>query len=107
MSSLKKLKPLNDRILFTFLQDTRGNQFRETTKFGLQIIEDKDKQMKTPRWGVVISVGEDVSSEITEGLYVLIDPLGWTLNVEFENEKFWNTSEERVIAVTTERPTGL
>ena len=104
MSALKKLQPINDRIIFTFLQDTRGNIFRETTKSGLQIIENSDKQLKNARWGKVVSVGAEVSSEIYPDLFILLDPLGWTLHVEFENEKFWNTSESKILAITTELP---
>lgn len=104
MSALKKLKPINDRIIFVFLQNIEGSQFQETTKSGIQIIESKDKQLKGARWGKVISVGENVSSEIYEGLYILIEPLSWTLHVEFQREKFWNTSEDRILAVSTESP---
>jgi len=104
MSTLEKLKPINDRVLFTFLQDTSGNQFRETTRYGLQIIESKEKQLNAPRWAKVVSVGEEVSSEIYPGLYILIENLGWTLSVVYKDAKFWNTSEEKIIAVSTELP---
>lgn len=103
--SLKNLKALNDKIIFKFVQDTAGNMFRETTKSGITVMENKEKQLQAPRWGVVVTVGKDVSAEIYEGLYILVEPLMWTLHLEYDSEKFWVTSEPKVLAVSDTEPT--
>lgn len=107
MKALKKLKVLHDKILFKFLQDTTGNMFHEKTKFGFSIIENKDKQLKSPRWAQVIKAGKDVSEDIYPKLYILIEPLMWTTHIEYEGEKIWLTTEEKVIAVSDEIPIAI
>lgn len=99
-----ELRPLNNKIIFTFTQDTTGNMFREQTKFGIAIIENKDKQLKSARWGKVMQVGKTVSEEIAIGQYILIEPLMWTTHLEHDGVKFWVTSEEKVLAVADEAP---
>ena len=103
-SSLNKIKALNDRIIFKFVQETVGGKFEEKTKSGFLIIEGADKQLKAPRWGQVYKIGRDVSSDITPGMYILIENLMWTEHVVFEGEKLWTTSEEKVLAVSDEMP---
>lgn len=105
MSSLNKLRALNKQIIFTFLQDTSGNYFHETTKTGLVLLENKDKQLKPARWGKVERIGKDVSSEIKIGDFILIEPLMWTTHLAFEGEKFWVTSEDKVMCVSEENIT--
>lgn len=104
MSSLKKLRALNDRIIFQFLQDTSGRMFHEKTKHGIIVAETADKQLSAPRWAKVINVGKDVSNEVKPGMYILIENLMWTTHTEFAWEKFWNTSEEKILCVSDENP---
>lgn len=101
-STLNKLKALNDRIIFKFVQETVGGKFVEKTKSNFVIIEGADKQLKAPRWGIAYKVGKDVSEDIKEGTYILIENLMWTEHVVFEGEKMWTTAEEKVIAVSDE-----
>lgn len=102
---MHKLKVLNNSILFEFIQQTINGQFSETTSFGLAIIESKDKQLKTPRWGKVLSVGSKVKeTDIQEGTYILVEPLMWTTNLEFEGSKVWRTTEDKVLAISTVNP---
>jgi len=104
ISSLSKLRALNDTIIFVFVQDTAGNMFHEQTKSGIAYIENKDKQLKSARWGKVVKTGKDVSSEIANGQYVLIEPLMWTTHMAHEGEKFWVTSEDKILAIAEENP---
>lgn len=103
-SGLVELRPLHDRIVFTFLQDTTGGMFHEQTKFGIAIVENKDKQLKVARWGKVVSIGKGVSEEISIGQYILIEPLGWTTHELYEGNKFWITGESKILAVSDEKP---
>ena len=106
-SSLNKLKAINDRIIFKFVQDTTGNMFHEKTKSGFIIIEKADKQLKTARWCQVYKIGKEVSEEIYPGLYILVENLMWTQHLLFEGEKFWTTTEEKVLAVSDELPIAV
>lgn len=106
-SSLNKLKALNDRIIFKFVQDTTGNMFHEKTKSGFVVIEKADKQLKSARWAQVYKFGKDVSTEIYPGIYILVENLMWTQQVTFEGEKLWTTTEEKVLAVSDELPIAV
>jgi co-chaperonin GroES (HSP10) len=104
MSSVTRLRALNDRIIFQFLQDTTGNMFHEKTKHGIIVAENANKQLSAPRWAKVISVGKDVSNEIKSGMYILIENLMWTNHTDFEWEKFWVTSEEKILLISDDNP---
>lgn len=100
MSSLENLRALNNQIIFVFTEDTTGNAFHTKTKFGIEIVEDRSRQMNKARWGKVVKVGKNVSSDITPGLYVLVEALQWTTHHMFEGEKFWVTTEEKCLVAS-------
>jgi co-chaperonin GroES (HSP10) len=104
MSSLNKLRAIKNSIIFTFVEDISAGMFHSTTKSGLAIVEAKDKQLKVPRWGKVVKIGPEVSDEVKEGTYILVEPLMWTTNTEFEGEKFWVTNESKIFAVADFNP---
>ncbi len=105
---MNKLKAINDSILFQFVEKIIGNKFQETTSSGFIIMENEDKQLKSARWGKVLSVGNNVKSEdIVVDEYVLIEPLMWTTHLMFNNEKIWRTSESKILATSTECPLTL
>jgi co-chaperonin GroES (HSP10) len=105
--ALKDLKALNNKIIFQFLQDTTGGQFHETTRHGIVIMENNDKQLNVSRWAKVVKAGPRVSEDISVGDYVLIEALQWTTHIIWNREKFWMTTDEKIMAVSDVKPDGL
>lgn len=96
------LRPLNHSILFKFLDETTGKEgrFSERTRSGL-VIPTLQQTQKGERWGQVIAVGPDAVG-VAEGDYILIEPLMWTVNGQFEGQKIWKTNADKVMAVSNE-----
>lgn len=103
---LHKLKALNSRIIFQFLDEVQGNKFNEYAREGLLLVKHRHNQLNKPRWAKVISVGKEVKN-VKSGHYIFIENLGWTLRSEINGELFWNTMESKVLLVTEEPPTNL
>lgn len=99
------LKPLNDSIIFQFLQDVVGRQFNQTTKTGIQIVEAKDKQVKEARWGKVVAIGKDVSEDdVKIGDFIYIAPLMWTNSLKYQGQYYWRTNLKSVLSTSSEDP---
>lgn len=98
-----KLRPLLNNIIFHFedeLATANGiKQFRETTSWGFDLRSNFDSNVKSPRWGIVVATGPDVSEEIKEGMAILIEPLKWTEGVQLEGQHYWMTNEDQILAV--------
>ena len=100
-----KLLPLGNKFTFTFVDkvvvrtddNKRRTQFEETTESGFTI-SSYDESTKTPRWGVVVDTGPDVS-EFEQGDKVLIDALQWSDALEFDGENIWYSDVSQVLAV--------
>lgn len=92
-------------IAFKFLQDVELGKFHTRTESGIIVKEDEDKQMSEPRWGIALSVGDEVT-DVKEGDYILITPLRWTTELEIDDysEKFWITDEKEVMLISDEKP---
>jgi hypothetical protein len=101
----KKLRCPKTRVLFQFLQNTGKNGFVQSTDWGFEIKRETET-VTAPRWAEVKVVGKDVKA-VKPGDFILIEPMMWTLSFEFEKEKYWATAEEKLIAVSAERPTGI
>lgn len=99
-----RLRCQKTRILFQFVENTRTGSFNNTTDWGFEIkkpVED----IKAPRWAKVLVVGKDVKA-VKPGQYVLVEPMMWTNAFTYENEKYWATAEEKLIAMSEVLPTG-
>ena len=106
---LDKVKPINTKILFQFVEDIGNHAFQSKSAGGIHLIEDRSNQVNKDRWGKVLKVGPDVdTSLVAEGEYILIEALGWTnamkLDSTHDAEKFWFTDFEKVICVSEENP---
>lgn len=102
----EKLYPLFDSIIFKFCMDLTKSTFRPTTKSGIIISDVSDYEEHTrPQWGEILACGPDVSDEIRNATYVLLEAYGWTnrvrLNGPFGN-CFWKSEERLVMAVSDE-----
>jgi co-chaperonin GroES (HSP10) len=94
------LRPIGDSIIFIFEDDVDEKGFTNKTSGGL-IYKSFDVDVKSPRWGKVISVGDKVE-EIQPGMTVLIEPLRWTDGFKHEDVKYWKTVEKEIMAIREE-----
>jgi len=97
------LRALRNGIVFQFEELTNKSnkgQFKETSAGGIYLGESFDESAKKARWCTVISVGDEVIDEgIVPGARILVDALKWTHGFTVEDEKFWKTDEDNVLAV--------
>lgn len=100
------LRVLRNNILFQFEEDStyfvdkkvKQKGFREVTPAGI-IVVNQQKNADTARWGVVVTLGPDVTDEIKIGSRIFIEKLMWTNGVTFEREEYWMTNEDKVLCV--------
>ena len=93
------------RILFQFIDSARDGSFNNKTDWGFEIKKPTD-DIKTPRWAEVQVVGKDVTA-VKPGQFILIEPMMWTLSFTHEGSKYWATAEDKLIAMSEARPSGI
>lgn len=98
-----ELRPLNNTVLFKFLDDTsaKGGRFAERTKSSIIIPVLDSVQKTTNRWGRVVAVGPKVDG-LEPGDFILIQALQWTFGAEYDDQKVWKTNPDQVIVVTND-----
>jgi co-chaperonin GroES (HSP10) len=97
------LKPIRKNIIFQFCDPVGSINFIPQTKSGIILTDNHQyKEAHTVKWGRLVSCGPEVSSEISESKYILIEPGKWTENFKLDGEKFWKTEEDFILAVTNE-----
>lgn len=91
-------------IIFQFVDEVSNGTIRDTkSSGGIILAGSQTDQQRRPRWGKVIGKGDKVSHEIVVGEYILIEPLMWTKGFTFDSDvKYWRTSDEKVMAVSSE-----
>lgn len=99
------MKAISKQIIFTFFQDVSNRAFENSTDWGF-VIRNPTEDVKIARWGKALSVGNLVT-KVKEGDYILIEPLMWTPHYEYEGNRYWNTSEDKVVAVHKLEPKGI
>jgi len=99
---MQNLRPLNNSVLFKFLDETSGAQgsFSERTRSGLYVPKLKNTQ-KGERWGEVLAVGPTADG-VAVGDYILIEPLMWTMGEKFEDIKIWKTNTDVIMAISND-----
>jgi len=103
---MTSLIPIKNSIIFQFEDKTvrktdmgrTRNQFAETTEWGFEI-SSYDESTKTPRWGRVKFIGNEVFEDIKIDSRVLIEALQWTEGFFFENERYWKTNDTKVLII--------
>lgn len=88
---------LQDSILFQFLDEVGKTTFNNKTESGI-IYKSFDHDTKTARWAKAVSVGPLVKYVKVDD-EILITPLRWTSHIEYNDQKYWKTIEEEVLAV--------
>ena len=100
------IRAIRDHIIFQFedaivKKSDHGNsrsQFSETTDWGFEV-SNYDEGAKSPRWGIVVSVGKEVAADIQVGSRILVEALQWTEAIELEGNSYWRTDEMKVMAL--------
>ena len=102
------ITPLYDNIIFQFLNDRNSTigLFKEVTESGFEIVANSDDSAKISRWGKVISVGKDVL-DVKQHDYILIEKLMWTEASQYNGSSYWKTNEDKVLAISDEKPKSL
>ena len=96
------LRALRNGIIFQFEEVTTSNrgQFQETTKSGIYLAPSFDESAKKARWGIVFFVGNEIiDKSIVPGARIFIEALKWTKRFKVDDENFWKTDEDNVLAV--------
>lgn len=100
MITIENIRPIQNHIIFQFLDETAGGVFtRKSTSGIIQVSSIKDQQ--GPRFGKVLKVGPEVSSDIKVGDVILVESGMWTTQFWLEDgTKIWKTDDKKVIAVS-------
>ena len=91
------LKPLNDSVMFTFVDKANSRGFENKTETGI-IYRSHEDSAGAPRWAKVVAIGPKVI-DVEPGMVVLIEALRWTEGFEFEGNKYWITIEKEIMAI--------
>jgi co-chaperonin GroES (HSP10) len=94
------LHPLNNVVMFKFLEDTGGQKgrFHEQVRASGIIIPTTVGAQKVHRWGQVFAAGP--KAEVKEGDYILVEALMWMEGIKWEDGKVWKTDDSKILAVT-------
>ena len=96
------LEPVSNHILFQFLDKTSKSQkgaFENKTNWGFQLKTSIDETTKAPRWVKIIGLGPDAEEEFHVGQVVLVKPLKWTRQVEYNGVEFARTDNNHILAI--------
>lgn len=102
----ESLRVLHKDIMFQFVDGQavlvdgkiRQTAFQEKTDWGF-VFKSPKASAENPRWGIVTHVGPEVVEDIKIGMKILIAPLKWTNEVQFNRTSYWKTNEEQVLAI--------
>lgn len=96
------LRPLHNAFLFQFLNETTSGQFLNKNKGRIIIATPElDTQGTLARWVRVVAVGDRVK-DFKVGDVVLVAPGKWTIGFKHEDQKFWKSDDEWVLAIGDE-----
>jgi len=97
------VRPLHNRIIFAFLDQVSNGMFEDHTVSGIYLGGIKDLTSKSPRWGVVLTIGPEIKDpEIVPGALIMIDALRWTDGVVYNDVKIWMTTEKDVVLISSD-----
>ena len=99
------LQPLNKDILFIFTDKVKNGTFKESTDWGLEMVENHDRTAKQGRWGKVVAVGPNVDrEEVPPSGWIFIEPLMWSRGATIDGIKIWKTDASKVMLISDEMP---
>lgn len=98
------IRPLNNNIMFEFLDQTAGPKGGFIEKHGTFLIPQVHSTQKVARWGQVIALGpKALAGGLAVGDYILIEALMWMEAVKVDGRKMWKTDDSKVLAVTNDK----
>jgi len=103
---MKSINLIEDKIAFTFLENTSNRGFSKKTDAGLIVQENEEHQINQARWGKILKCSPNVT-EVKKSQFILIEPMEWTRAIQLDevsDEEFWITSESKVLAVSDTEP---
>lgn len=93
-----ELAPINNQIIFEFIEDVGKGKFNTKTVAGLFVIEGSDKQVDYCRWGRILAMGPDVT-DFSIGDIVLLDKMRWTKMFMVTTTPYWISTDEEIMAI--------
>lgn len=95
------VKAIRNHVIFKFEDELNSRkEFVETSSSGIILAGGHQDSASRPRWGVVLSAGEDCIDEaIIVGARILIENLKWTIGIEVDGEMLWRTDENHILCV--------
>lgn len=94
------ITPLADKLYFKFVENVTSTGFMPQTKNGFLITDMHGfQEIHHPKWGKLIACGPEVSEEIRNSTYVLVEPGKWSPGVRFDSDRFWISEEQFIMAV--------
>lgn len=98
--AIQRLQPINDGVLFQFLDSTGGTKrmFTDRATASGIIISAQRADQQMPRWGQVLAVGPDV--DISVGEYILIEGGRWSPDTTIMGTQLWKTDGQQILAVS-------
>jgi co-chaperonin GroES (HSP10) len=95
----RSVTPLHDKILFKFTDPLTKDGFMPKTRSGIMVTDfNTYQEIHKPKWGEVLSCGVEVNQEIAKSKYILVEPGKWTLGINFDDDRFWQTEESFILA---------
>lgn len=101
---MAKILPLNNNVMFRFLDSTGGAKgyFTDQARAsGILLVRSANAQ-KVHRWGEVLAIGPKVDG-LAPGDFVLVESLMWMEGTEVDGVKMWKTDDSKILAVTNDR----
>lgn len=86
-------------IIFQFNEDTISNRFINKTSSGIIISAADQNQSGVARWAKVTHIGPEVD-EVQVGDYILLEPGRWTSGFYVDDQRYWKTDIDQVLAVS-------
>lgn len=96
-----KILPINNNVMFKFLDYTGGKKgrFHDTHRSGIILVPSATSQ-HAHRWGEVIAVGPKVDG-VKKGDYILIEALMWMNACDpIDGVTMWKTDDSKILVVT-------
>ncbi len=91
-----EVQPINDQLVFEFIENITQRHFNAKTAMGLHIVESMDKQVDHPRWVKVLAIGPQVT-DVFVGDIVLVKELRWTKKFRITDKDYWITSSPEIL----------
>lgn len=91
---------MRNNILFSFNDKVKDGKFVEVTASGIYMGFQAIDSSQKAREATALVVGPKCT-DVKVGDTILIEPLQWTEELKMGGERFWLTTEDKVIGIIT------